>query len=111
MGNMIPRSLSLCLRDRGLPFVPSHKLQIGWLTEPGRHRFGITAQSQRCLRNNMAAFTDGQVAVRECLHKGLSHVVSMDMMDGFHTQIREDQCLAPRQGGKHFWIEVSRGVE
>ncbi len=59
----------------------------------------------------MKTFAHSHTPIGYCLHKSLGYVISMDMMNGFQTQVGQGKRLTARQLGKHLRIEMTGRIQ
>ena len=81
------------------------------MAEPETHSFAESAKSERGRRDGVEALSDGSASARHGAEEGLSNVVRVDVVDGFHAEIGEGECLALREGGEYFGIKVALRVD
>jgi hypothetical protein len=59
----------------------------------------------------MKAFTNGAVPVVQGFHKSLGDVIRVDMVYGFHPDIRQGQYLTPGKYSEHLGIEMPGRIQ
>jgi len=111
VGDVIPGGLGVFRRDGVLPRLPGQVAQPGFLPKPAGHRLRVAAQGQRRLGDNVEALADSLAPVGQGAHKALGHVVSVDMVDGLHTDVGQREFLAMRQLLVDGRVEVALRVE
>src|SRR2546423_12604895 len=110
MLDMVPRRGSLIVRYGLSPFVPRKESEVRRLTEVREHRFRVGAESQRCRRDDVKAFTNRIVSLIERELESLGDIVGVHVMHGCLSVIRKLHELAAGNAREHIGIEMPSGI-
>ena len=108
---MIPRCGGLRIGYRRAPFFPRQKGKPWAVPKVRRNSLGVPAQCHRRGGTDMEALADCAVRVCDRKLERLRQIISVNVMDRFHSQIRQDQLLAIRDLREHFRVEMSGRVK
>ena len=97
--------------DALFPLLPGLEAEACRLVKPNSHLLGIAAQGERGGGHNMEALTQCGFAITERQQKSARDILSVDMIEGLHAEIRKPQFGALRKCRKHFGIEVSLRID
>ena len=107
MSDVIPRRPGLVFADRVAPFVPGQEFEARSLAKVRVHRFGVRAQGHGRGRDDVETFANSGIGASKRQLESLRDIVSVHVVNSFHSPIGQYQHLAARDAREDVGIQMA----
>ena len=90
------------------PLLPGGEGEPGRLAEPVGDRLGVAAEAESRGRDDVEALAEAGGAVLDREDEGLRDIVCVNVMEGFHPEVRQAELVTACQALEDLEVQVGR---